>query len=140
MWDCVDFRNDQMLILRAYDGNVLKEYPKNRIAKPIPIHPDVREMLLSLSRYDIGKNKSYVFLCHGEPYGPNRLNVVWKDVCEELGINGVNLYRGTPHSLASQAENRGISEAIIGKMLRHNDPKSTKQYAYYRTSTLRMIW
>ena len=112
----------------------------NCYAKPMPIHPDVREMLLSLSRYDIGENKSYVFLCHGKPYGPNRLNVVWKDVCGELGVNGVNLYRGTPHSLVSQAEIRGISEAIIGKMLRHNDPKSTKQYAYYRTSTLRMIW
>ena len=58
-----------------------------------------------------------------KPYGPNRLNVVWKTVCRELGIEGITLYQGTRHSLASQAANRGVSEAIIGKMLRHKDPK-----------------
>jgi integrase len=36
--------------------------------------------------------------------------------------------------------NEQAKEAIIGKMLRHKDPKSTKQYAHYRTSTLRLIW
>jgi hypothetical protein len=70
----------------------------------------------------------------------NDIDVNWKKVCKELGIEGINLYQGTKHSLASQAANRGISEAIIGKMLRHKDPKSTKQYAHYRTSTLRLIW
>jgi len=35
-------------------------------------------------------------------------------------------YKGTRHSLASQAANRGISEAIIEEMLSHKDPKSTK--------------
>jgi integrase len=104
------------------------------------MHPEVKEMHLSLPRQDIGKHKSFVFLCHGRPYGSNRLNVIWKKVCQELGIEEVNLYQRTRHSLASQAANRGVSEAIIGKMLRHKDPKSTKQYAHYRTSTLRLIW
>jgi len=44
---------------------------------------EVREMLLSIPRQDIGKYKNWVFLCHGKPYGSNRLNVVWKTVCKE---------------------------------------------------------
>jgi integrase len=140
MWDCVDFMCDQILILRSYDGTTIKEFPKNKTADPIPMHPEVKKMLLSRPRPDIGKHKNFVFLCHGRPYGSNRLSVIWREACNELGFKGVNLYQGTRHSLASQAANRGVSEAIIGKMLRHKDPKSTKQYAHYRTSALRLIW
>jgi integrase len=103
MWDCVDFKDEQILIIRAYDGNTLKEFPKNKIAEPIPMHPEIKEMLLSFPRQDIGKFKNFVFLCHGRPYGSNRLNVIWKKVCKELGVEGVNLYQGTRHSLASQS-------------------------------------
>ena len=92
MWDCVDLKDEQILILRAYDGNILKEFPKNKIAEPIPMHPEVKEMLQSFPRQDIGKHKNFVFLCHSRPYGSNRLNVIWKKVCKELGIEGVNLY------------------------------------------------
>jgi integrase len=31
MWDCVDFKDEQILILRAYDGSTLKEFPKKKL-------------------------------------------------------------------------------------------------------------
>lgn len=54
MWDCVDLMSDQILILRSYDGTAIKDFPKNKIADPIPMHPEVKEMLLSRLHRTLG--------------------------------------------------------------------------------------
>ena len=80
----------------------------------LPLHPEVKKALLSLSRQISG----WVFTHNGKPLSHWMASDYWRRAARKAGVR-VTCYEGTRHSLASQAISRGVSEKIIGDMLGH---------------------
>ena len=57
--------------------------------------------------------------------------------CKEIGLEGVRSYDASRHSFASQMANRGESLYIIGQILGHSNPNTTKKYAHVSIDAMR---
>jgi len=53
----------------------------------------------------------------------------WIRAGESVGIEGVRLYEGTKHTMATDAVRRGVSERALQTFLGHRDVRSTRRYA-----------
>ena len=66
----------------------------------------------------------------GQRYAPSSLRRIWVRACRVVGIEGVSLYEGTKHSMATDAIRRGVSEpGPPNTFLGHADVRSTRRYA-----------
>jgi integrase len=135
-WEKVDFKNDMVIIDAAFDLNTFRTSTKEKDTRYLPLHPDVKAALSQLPRHLNG----FVFVnSHGRPLSGCRVYDHWRQAAKKAGIK-VTCYEGTRHSLASQAINRGVSERIVGDMLGHKTPSSTRRYAKMKSDTLRQMW
>ena len=70
-----------------------------------------------------------------KPYGG--LKKVWLQMREQAGLDDVRLH-DLRHSYASIAVAGGASLFIVGKVLGHNDPATTKRYAHIARSPIKI--
>ena len=64
------------------------------------------------------------------------LNLTWKNIREAVGIPDVRLH-DLRHSFASDALGGGVPLAIVGEMLGHRQPSTTKRYAHLANRVVR---
>jgi integrase/transposase len=64
------------------------------------------------------------------------LNLTWKNIREAVGIPDVRLH-DLRHSFASDALMGGVPLAIVGEMLGHRQPSTTKRYAHLANRVVR---
>ena len=64
------------------------------------------------------------------------LNLTWKNIREAVGIPDVRLH-DLRHSFASDALGGGVPLAIVGEMLGHRNPNTTKRYAHLANRVVR---
>ncbi len=134
-WENVDLKGGIVTICAAFDRENFKPYTKEKDFRPLPLHPEVKEALLNLPRNIAG----WVFTYRGQPITQWMASAYWRRAAKKAGVQ-ISCYEGTRHSLASQAINEGVPESIIGKMLGHKSPVSTKRYAKLLTDNLKRIW
>ncbi len=132
----IDFENDRIIIRRAFSEGKLRS-TKTKRQRPIPLDPQVKEMLLSMPRPL--RADQFVFTKNGRYYTNSILYKTWRSACEKMGVKDVHLYAGSRHSVASQAANRGVPIQKIGAVLGHSDLKSTQRYAHLDVGALREV-
>ena len=64
------------------------------------------------------------------------LNLTWKNIREAVGIPDVRLH-DFRHSFASDALMSGVPLALVGEMLGHHQPSTTKRYAHLASRVVR---
>ncbi len=65
----------------------------------------------------------------GKRFTHYALRDTWRRATEAVGLEGVRLYEGTKHTMATDAIRRGVSEHALQTFLGHADARSTRRYA-----------
>jgi hypothetical protein len=134
----LDLVNDTVTIRRAFSERDLKEHTKTKKNRTLPLDPIWKDIYLS--RPTSINPKAFVFTNgKGQPYSTKWMWRRWCEACKKAGVNGLTLYAGTRHSLASQAANRGVSIYMIARFLGHTDTKTAQRYAHLDTNPLRQV-
>lgn len=133
-WRDVNLKEGLVVIRRAFSLNQLREFTKTKKIRVIPLHPETIKEFKKLPR-PIDKEQ-FVFTKKGKPYSESWARKIWNKAKSELEIEDLKLYEGTRHSVASQAYNRGVPLDLIGEMLGHTNPKTTKRYSHIDPSRL----
>lgn len=133
----IDTDNGTVTIRRAFSGRQLR-HTKTKNIRVVPLDPVWKEMHIKMpTPFD---KKQFVFLNErGKPHSEHHMTRQWNRACEKAGIEGLNLYSGTRHSLASQAVNRGVSLYVVSKFLGHTNIKTTMKYAHLEVEPLRQM-
>ncbi len=126
------------------ETNRLKMNTKTRIAKPLPIIPEIEEALKPGPSGKIvplvKKEREFVFTHNGEAYRKRKLERVWdlanKRASEKCGTPAINLYNGLKHSFGGQRINAGASLDAIKAVMGHTDTRTTERYAKYAVEKL----
>ncbi len=127
MWDCVRFREREIIIKRTFSHRKLVELPKEGKWKVLPMHSGIEELLRELYR----RKKSLFVFSHSrsDHYGEALLSQLWRKACDELGLEGISLYEGVRHSFAYQLLKEGRSYEEVGAYMGHSDVRTTRKYA-----------
>jgi len=134
----IDLKTDNVTIRRAFSERHLQEHTKTKKNRTLPLDPTWKEIYLS--RPTPIDRRSFVFTNKkGQPYSTKFMWKRWSEACKKAGVNGLTLYAGTRHSLASQAANRGVSIYKIAAFLGHTDIKTTARYAHLDANPLREV-
>lgn len=133
-WRDLNLKEGLAVIRRTFSLNQLREFTKTKKIRIIPLHPETIKELRELPR-PINKEQ-FVFTKKGKPYSESWARKIWNKAKRDLDIGDLKLYEGTRHSVASQAYNRGVSLELIGEMLGHTNPKTTKRYSHVDPSSL----
>ena len=113
-------------------GVFLVRHTKEGKEKFVPILPEdvelVRSLPVGLPYLPFFRHQKGVSGCRpGQPFGEKYLYKWWKKACENLGIEGVDLYGGTRHSSATALKQFLSPEQIkIGTM--HSTNKAFDRY------------
>jgi len=111
----------------------IKPNTKTKIAKPLPIVPEIAE---SLKPRHLGP---YVFMKTYRrdliPYNRRILERIWAIACKKAGIR-IRMYQGLKHSFACQRLNAGYPLKAIQDILGHTSAKTTERYAKYALDSL----
>ena len=130
----MDLKNDVVIIAANFQRETFKPYTKERDVRYLPLHPKVKEAVLSLPRSISG----WVFTFQGKPISQWLASNYWRRCAQKAGVK-INCYEGTRHSFASQAINRGVSERKVGDFLGHKTTVSTRRYAKMKTESLKEV-
>jgi integrase len=127
--------NPPYLVLATVYGKYgLKPNTKTRIAKPLPIIPEIE---WTLKPREVSR---YVFTKKGSPYTQRMLRYIWekanKKAHEKYGVPIINLYNGLKHSFGCQRLNAGFSLESIKSIMGHTSGKTTERYAKYALEKL----
>ena len=133
----LDLEHGTVTIQRAFSGTKLVETTKSKRSRVLPL--DETWLELYFSRPIPINRDMFVFTKNGKPLSHTWLSKQWRKACDKLGIEGLTLYEGSRHSLASQAANRGESLYLIGKMLGHSTSKMTERYSHIESNALKQI-
>ncbi len=135
-WLCtyISIRPGELVKIREQDIDTENRYiyihhPKNGDTKPVPMIDEDVELFKQLKP---GFPRSYFFrheggisgVKAGQPYGEKYFYKWWKKACDNLGIEGVDLYGGTRHSSAVA-------------LREHFSPEQTKQPLVFKTRGLK---
>jgi len=130
------YLSDGYLILDKTVGErsgSLKTNTKTKIAKPLPIIPEIAE---TLKPKHLGP---YVFMRQHQrdliPYNRRILERIWASACKKAGIR-MRMYQGLKHSFACQRLNAGYPLKAIQDILGHTSAKTTERYAKYALDSL----
>jgi len=134
----IDLVNDRITIRRAFSERDLKDHTKTKKNRTLPLDRLWKEIYLSRPRAI--DPRGFVFTNKkGKPYSVGHMWQRWCEACKKAGVQGLTLYAGTRHSLASQAANRGVSIYMIATFLGHTDTKTSQRYAHLDTDPLRQV-
>ena len=115
-------------------GEELKTVKQSKIGY-FPITTEVQEILDSLPR----DFSPWLFVnpTTKRPYSKN-VNKIWNAACDSAKVERINLYNATRHSFACQMLNNGTDKSMVGRLLRHSDPRMIDRYAEYQEDPLRV--
>jgi integrase len=117
---------------------------KQRKLHRVPL-PDAAIEILKRRRDERDQQSGKVVLLHkddtvfrggGDKAHIRRLDLDWKEIRAEAGLHDVRLH-DLRHSYASFLVNAGKSLEIIGALLGHSKPATTKRYAHLADKPLR---
>ena len=130
-----DIKKDHIEIAVTFDRNEDLKLPKNGEPDTIPLTDALRDLLDTVP----GNDSIHVFVNKrtGKPYTKN-FDRLWRKACKEAKAGYVKLYNATRHSFASQLANGGVDEAILSRLLRHKDRRSTRRYYSFKTEPLKV--
>jgi integrase len=113
----VDFQRDVIWVPNAKTGN---EYP-------VPMSPEVREVLLQCARENPESEFVFVNPHTGLPY--RNLTKGLAAACRDAGVAG---RRGHDlrHTFGTRMAEAGHGEATISELMGHSDPKTTRRYTH----------
>lgn len=130
------YLSDGYLILDKAVGEkpgTLKSNTKTKMAKPLPIIPEIAETLKPKHLHP------YIFMRqHGRdliPYNRRILERIWENACQKAGLR-IRMYHGLKHSFACQRLNAGYPLKAIQDILGHTSAKTTERYAKYALDSL----
>jgi integrase len=138
-WEWLYLDRERVVIAAAMDGETFRPRTKEKDFRSLPLHPEVKAVLIDLWENHPRSIDGYVFTMNGKPLTKRMASSAWARAARTAGVN-VTCYQGTRHSFASQAINSGVDKALIGKFLGHKTASSTDRYAHLMTETLKGAW
>jgi len=131
MWDAVHLKEGFVFIKRTFSADRLVESPKEGKAKAVPLVGRLRDLF-----EDLARNKISLFVFarkvpgykEPRPYSEKYLSRVFKEACQKVGVEGVNLYQAVRHSFAMQLLQLGFTYEQVGAALGHSNPSTTRKY------------
>ncbi len=133
----INLKEDKVRIGRGFSLNQLREQTKNKRCRTIPLDPEWKK--LYLKRLRAIYPEALLFTRKGKPFSGSWARKKWNEAGEKAELAHITLYAGTRHSIASQAANRGESLYLIGKLLRHSDPRQTTRYSHLNTESMKQV-
>jgi len=125
----VSLSRREIIVADVWDsvGRRLKEYPKDRRQRPVPITDALAERLEPIIA---GRTTGFVFEKNG--YRLDYANWRKKSWLPAVGLSGVGQMRlhDCRHTYASFLAAAGFSLLEIGQLLGHEDPSTTQIYAH----------
>ena len=145
----ISIRPGELLAIKEGDfdlglGVVIIPHPKEKKAKTVPLVEEDIELLRSLPR---GLPDLYFFrhlgglqgVKAGQRFGEKYLYKWWKRACDNLGIEGVDLYGGTRHSSA-RALREFCSPEEIRRATMHSTNKAFERYFQIEIEDVRRVY
>ncbi|MFH2067096.1 MAG: site-specific integrase [Pseudomonadota bacterium] len=146
----ISIRPGELLNLKEEDidiklGYFIIPHPKEKRPKLVPIIDEDIEILKSMPR---GLPKLYFFrhvngvsgVSGGQQFGDKYFYKWWKKACENLGIEGVDLYGGTRHSSTTALREFYSPEQIRNSGTLHSTNKAFDRYLQIQTNDARDIY
>ncbi len=126
------------------NGYFIIPHPKEKKPKLVPLLDEDAEVLKTFPR---GIPDLYFFRHpggikgsrEGEPYGQRYFWKWWKKACDNLGIQGVDMYGGTRHSSA-KALRKSFSPEEIKRATMHSTNKAFERYFQIESKELKNIY
>ena len=150
-WLCtyISIRPGEMASLKEENidlgnGYLMFPQPKEKRMKIVPILEEDIEILRSFpeaipSIYFFRHVKGVQGVKEGEPFGEKYFYKWWVKACNNLGIEGVDLYGGTRHSSA-RALRQYCSPEEIKRATMHSTNKAFERYFQIESDDLRNIY
>ena len=113
----VDFQRDVVWVPNAKTG---KEYP-------VPMRPEVREVMLEAVRKTPEGEYMFVNPATGEPY--TDLKKGFAAACAAAGIRDLH-WHDLRHTFGTRLAEAGCSEVTIAELMGHTDPTTTRRYTH----------
>lgn len=134
-WQDIKWDHEEIIMSMAFDYREKLVPVKGKKILPIPMTEGLKYLLSQILR----NLSEYVFINPntGRRYTHN-FKTIWSKACTEALGQPVKLYHSTRHSFASQLVNAGLDIAIVQRLLRHTDPRTTKRYYEYKTAPLKI--
>lgn len=134
-WERVDFQERAVTVAASMDGEVYRNWTKERNIRRLPLNREALAALRSLPRHLSG----FVFARpDGRPLTANQVRGAWARAARKAGL-AVSAYQGTRHSLACRLVNEGVPLNLIQDVLGHKTPEMVRRYAKVKLETLRRI-
>ena len=122
LWADVDLRR----------GTVTLRDPKGGKTETVPISREAKKVLENLER----ENSPYVFPGrHGGRL--TDIKTPWNRIKKAAGLPDDFRFHGLRHNFASHLVSNGTDLFVVGKLLSHKSPETTKRYAHLRDERLR---
>ncbi len=125
-------------------GFLFIPHPKEKRPKVVPLLDEDREHLSTLPQ---GLPNLFFFrhpagisgVKAGDPFGPRYLYKWWKKACNNLGVEGVDLYGGTRHSTALALRQVATPEQIRRATM-HSTNKAFERYFRVETDEVKDVY
>ena len=130
-WQDIDFDNQTLTV--RYGWCSVKQAllsPKGNRSRTIPLTNDVITMLSQRKQ-----STGFVFAVDGKVFEPKALGARLAIASKRAGLDKVTLHV-LRHSYASQLAMKGVSIAVIQRLLGHTDIKVTMRYAHLSQDSL----
>jgi integrase len=104
-----------------------------------PLSGPARQLLAEIREALIAKHRQlpeFVFPGGGDAAHVVNIKGAWRSICKAAGITGLRIH-DLRHSFASELVSGGSSLALIGALLGHASPETTKRYAHLYRDPLR---
>jgi integrase len=115
----------------------LKPNTKTKIARPLPIIPEIEDALKPR------EVTPFVFSKNGRPYTNRMLRFIWdsanRKAHEKYEVPIINLYNGLKHSFGCQRLNDGFTMDEIKAVMGHTTKRTTERYSRYKTDSLSRV-
>lgn len=125
-------------------GSLIIPHPKEKESKIIYLLDDDVEILKQMPRglpalYFFRHNTGKGGVKKGSKFGPRYLYKWWKKACDNLGVEGIDLYGGTRHSTA-----RALSEVLTPEQIKsgtmHKTNKAFERYFQRTAVDAKMVY
>ena len=146
----ISVRPAEMAALKEGDidlgnGYLLIPHPKEKALKRVPLLEEDVELLRSLPRglpeLPFFRHPPGIKGCRaGAAYGEKYFWKWWKRACDNLGIEGVDLYGGTRHSSALALRAEGCSPEQIRRATMHATNKAFERYYRVEADEVRDVY
>lgn len=101
---------------------------KPKTDESVRVTPVIKPLQVILDAHIGDRTNGFIFRnAQGDPFYPSTITKMWKDIMDELGIQGVTLH-GTRHALIDLLNDVGVSPGIIQDIFGHTDRAISDSY------------